>query len=88
MFRFDGGGWQILRPFAGAQGDTRLDVMLSGAKHLGGQLGQTKIQILRPATLGHENVRGLDVAMDDALRLCRIQGIGDLDCEVEQGIRL
>jgi hypothetical protein len=88
VFRFDGGGWQILRPFAGAQGDTRLDVMLSGAKHLAGQLGQTKIQNLRLATLGHENVRGLDIAMNDALRVRGIQRVGNLDCEVEQGIRL
>ena len=87
MFRFDGGGWQILRPFAGAQGDTRLDVMLSGAKHLGGQLRQAEIQNLRLAASRHKKVRGLDIAMDDALRLCRLQCIRDLNGEIQELLR-
>jgi hypothetical protein len=38
------------------------------------------------ATLGHENVRWLDVAMDDPLRVGSLERIGNLNGEVEQGI--
>jgi len=38
------------------------------------------------ALLGHKNICRLDVAMDHALGVCGIQGIGDLDSEREHGL--
>ena len=54
----------------------------------GRQFRQTEIQNLRLAARGHENIGRLDIAMDDALRVGGIQGVGNLDGEVKQGIRL
>ena len=53
----------------------------------GRQFCQTEIQNLGLAAIRHEDIRRLDVAMDDALRVRRIQRVSDLDGEVEQGIR-
>src|ERR1035441_3958375 len=36
----------------------------------------------------HEDVRGLDVTMDDSFRVCRIQRIGDLDAQIEHRLDL
>ena len=42
---------------------------------------QSKIENLRLPMLSHENVRRLDVPVNDALRVCGIQRVGDLDAE-------
>jgi hypothetical protein len=42
-------------------------------------LGQPEIQDLGVPTLSHENIRGLDVAVNDTLRVSCIQRIGNLD---------
>ncbi len=52
----------------------------------GRDLGQPEIQHLGVPALGHENIRGLDVAMHDALRMRRIQPIGNLDGQREHGL--
>src|SRR6202022_4406942 len=39
------------------------------------------------ATLGDENVRRFDVAVDDALRVSRIEGIGDLEGDLQQPLQ-
>ena len=52
------------------------------------QLGQTKVQNLRLAAIRHENVRRLDVPMDDPLRVRGLERVGDLDGEVKQFVRL
>ena len=52
------------------------------------QLGQSEIQNLGLSTLGDKNVRWLDVPMDDAFRMRRVQRIGKLDAQVEQSINL
>ena len=44
-----------------------------------GDLGQSEIKDLRVTAPGNENVRGLDVAMDDPGGVGDIQGVGDLN---------
>jgi hypothetical protein len=41
--------------------------------------GQTEIQNLGVSALGDEDVGRFDVAMDDALAVCRVERIGNLD---------
>ena len=50
----------------------------------GDDLGQTEVENLGVAALSDEDVGGLDVAMDDAFGVRRIQRIGDLDGERQQ----
>src|ERR1041385_563681 len=45
---------------------------------MSGQLGQTEIQHFYLASLGNEDVRRLDVAVNNSLRMSTIEGIGDL----------
>src|SRR5579872_108479 len=45
----------------------------------GHHLRQTEVQNLGVATGGHENICWLNVAMDDSLGMCGIQGIGYVD---------
>ena len=45
----------------------------------GCDFGETEIENLRVSTLGDENVRRLDVAMNDALGVRRIQCIGNFN---------
>ena len=33
--------------------------------------------------VGHEDVRGLDVSVDDPLRVCGFEGVGNLDREIQ-----
>src|SRR5436309_11002626 len=44
----------------------------------GGELRQPEIENLCLPTVGNEYVAWFDVAMDNALRVCRLQGVGDL----------
>ena len=37
------------------------------------------------SALGHEKIRGLNVAMDDSLAMRGVEGIGDFDSQFEQG---
>ena len=53
-----------------------------------GALGQAEIENLCLIALSDENVGGLDVAVNDAFGVSGIEGIGDLDGEVEQTIEL
>ena len=50
-------------------------------------LGQTEIQNLGVAAIGDENVRGLDVAVDDALLVRGVKRIGNFDGEIEEQSR-
>ena len=52
------------------------------------QLGQAEVHHLHVAPLGHENVRGLDIAMHDALRVRGVQRVGDLDPEIDNLVNL
>src|SRR6266571_4840907 len=55
----------------------------SNALWLRGDLCQSKIENLRLTPVRDEDVRGLDVPVDDALRMCCIQRIGNLDTQIE-----
>src|SRR6516162_6794790 len=46
-------------------------------------LGQTEVQNLCLTPACDEYVRGLDVPMDDPFGVCRVQGVGDLDADIE-----
>ena len=56
--------------------------------HFGGacEFGKTEVQNLDWATLGEKDVRGLDVAVDDALSVSGVEGVGELDADVEHAI--
>jgi hypothetical protein len=52
------------------------------------QLRKPKIQNFSVPTLGDENVRGFDVAMDDPFRMRRIERVGNFDSQLEQHFEL
>ena len=51
----------------------------TGALVGGGELGQAEVEDLRVAAFSDEDVGGLDVAVDDALRVRRADRLGNLD---------
>jgi hypothetical protein len=46
-------------------------------------LCQAEVQNLGLAPGGNKDVRRLDVAMDDAFAVCRVQSVGNLNCQVQ-----
>src|SRR5208282_1718482 len=66
------------------------DAVLSGASRLrgnsgwAGELGQAEVQNLHLTSLGQEDVRGLDVAMDNPFRVRCVERVRQLNAEVEQ----
>ena len=51
-------------------------------------LGQPEIQNLRLSSACDEDVRGLDVAVNDVFRVCSVQSVGDLDAQIEHCLDL
>ena len=51
-------------------------------------LGQSEVENLGVSALGDKKIRRLDVAMDDALGMRRIQRIGNLDGQRQQRVQL
>ncbi len=50
-------------------------------------LGQAEIENFGVAALGDENIRRLDIAMDDSFGVCGIESIGNFDAEIQEAIR-
>src|SRR5262245_54606698 len=48
------------------------------------KLRETEVENLRAVLVADENIRRLDVAMDDALRMRSVERIGELNGDVEQ----
>src|SRR4029077_20974331 len=55
----------------------------SSAVRLRSNLGQPEIENLRLASLRNEDVRWFHVTVNDPLRVCSIEGIGNLDGKIE-----
>ena len=47
-------------------------------------LGQAEVENFRVVAVGDENIRGLDVAVNDALGVRGVERVGNFDAEVEQ----
>jgi hypothetical protein len=60
----------------------------SGCRPRRGQLGEAEIKNLGVAAFGHKNVRGFDVAMDDAFGVGGVKSIGHFDCHVQNALQL
>src|SRR5947209_8357164 len=52
------------------------------------QFGQTKVEHFHLVALGNENVRWLDVSVDDSLRVGRVQSLSDLRAQLGHLLRL
>ena len=59
-----------------------------GNARAGSDLRQPEVQNLRVPAIGHEKIRRLDVAMDNALGVRCVQSIGDLDGQREQRVQV
>src|SRR5439155_8778920 len=57
--------------------------VLAGRTDRGRDLCQPKVENLRLNSIRNEDVCGLDVPVDDAFRVCGIEGIGDLDAQIK-----
>jgi hypothetical protein len=56
-----------------------------GKRRFGGSdFGQAEIENFGAPALGHENILRLDIAVNDAFGVCRIQRVGDLDGQWQQ----
>ena len=51
-------------------------------------LSETEIQYLRLSALGNEDVCRFDVAVNDSLGVSRVEGIGDFDAEIKDGLAI
>src|SRR5215467_3637079 len=58
------------------------------AFRLDGDLCQSEVQNLRLTPTRDEDIRGLDVAVDDSFGVCCVQGIRDLNPKIKHGLDL
>src|SRR5581483_1837953 len=77
-------------PCRGSSGPTKYHPPSSGNHHWRpcAQSSQPEIQNLRVPAVSDKNIRRFDIAMNNALRMRRIQRIGHLDPEGEQFLQL
>src|SRR5580704_7217525 len=62
-----------------------IDSALSPARD---DLCQAKVQHLRPSALGNKNIRGLDIAMDDAFAVRIVQRVRNRNRNLKQLLKL
>ncbi len=55
----------------------------SNALPLRGDLSQSKIENFRLTSIRHEDIGGLDVPVDDALRMCGVECVRNLDTQLQ-----
>src|ERR1700733_15148747 len=55
---------------------------------LAGALGQAEVENLGLIAICYKNVCRLDVAVNDALGVRTVEGVGDLDAEIEKFVQL
>ena len=67
-------------------GHRRVAVVRVGTAREQRHLGQAEVEHLHQAAAGHEDVRGLDVTVQHALRVRRVDRRGNLEREVEHGV--
>ena len=65
----------------------RVGVAVRHGQTDGTDFRQSKVENLGVTARGNENVRGLDVAMDDSRGVGGIQRVGDFDARVEEAFR-
>ena len=53
-----------------------------------GNFGETEVEDFRGAALGDEDVGGFDVAVNDAGVVSGVQGVGDVDADFEEAVRV
>src|SRR5207245_282585 len=58
----------------------------SNAVRLEGYLCQPEIENLRLPSICHEDVRWLDVPVDDPFRMCGVKRVGNLNAEIEHSV--
>ncbi len=71
--------------FSSASMVAALSLAVAGLKE---SLASPKSKNLRLPATGHEDVRGLDVTMDNALRMCPVESVCDLNAQIEEGFNL
>src|SRR5215831_4198821 len=83
MLAVDRGGGLVLGRYALTR-CYRATLSPKGARDVrGGEFRQAKIQNLRLPAIRDENVRGLDVAMDDAFLVRSVQGVSGLNRQLQ-----
>ena len=50
------------------------------------ELGQPEVEDLQAILMDHEQVLGLDVTVDDSLRVRRVEAIRDLNRQIQQAL--
>ncbi len=63
--------------------ESMVAALMDNAVRLQRHFGQPEIENLRLTSIRHKDVRWLDVPMDDSLRVCGVERVGDLDAQIE-----
>ena len=80
-----GAGEMLLDDDSSGSGDVGYRCARRGARL---HLGQAEVENLGVSALGDEDVRGLDVAMNDAFGVGRVESVGNLDAQRKDCLQL
>src|ERR1019366_9154344 len=64
----------------------RFDGVATATYTFGSNLSEAEVENLGMAALANEDIRRLDVAVDDPFGVRRIEGVGDLDSELKNRV--